>query len=184
MIRILNKRGKHLVSTDWIRTQVSILRNCLYASEFCVGVWMASDKKMKELNAFHRKKNKVTDVLSIPANDSKRIKKWLTDEELKQRVEGFQFKDLGDIIIAVNYVQKQCEDNKWDFRSHLQVLLAHSLCHLIGYVHDTDQEYQVMKKKEEEILAILRKSQNAVQQEQNPSNTSNDVLKKEEPNLD
>jgi ssRNA-specific RNase YbeY (16S rRNA maturation enzyme) len=35
-------------------------------------------------------------------------------------------------------------------------LLVHGICHLIGYDHETDEEYEVMLQKENELLAQLR----------------------------
>ena len=41
------------------------------------------------------------------------------------------------------------------FEHHMRVLLGHEICHLLGYDHIKDEDYKVMKQKENTILQKL-----------------------------
>jgi probable rRNA maturation factor len=47
-------------------------------------------------------------------------------------------RDLGDMYISLPYVQQQCDDPEKDeiisLETRMPILLAHGLCHLMGYV--------------------------------------------------
>jgi rRNA maturation RNase YbeY len=38
----------------------------------------------------------------------------------------------------------------------MDVLLVHGICHLLGYDHIQDEDYEVMKKKEASLLKMLQ----------------------------
>ena len=39
----------------------------------------------------------------------------------------------------------------------MQILLVHGICHLLGYDHERDEDYKVMKRKEDFLLKKLQK---------------------------
>ncbi|XP_074686027.1 endoribonuclease YbeY isoform X2 [Strix aluco] len=65
--------------------------------------------------------------------------------------------NLGDIFLGVEYIHQQCCDTGEDFDSVLAVTAAHGLCHLLGYQHNTQPEWQQMYQKEVEILEELNR---------------------------
>ena len=62
---------------------------------------------------------------------------------------------LGDIIVSVEKVREQAEEYGHSFKRELAYLVTHGMLHLLGYDHMIEQEKVVMRKREEEILAIL-----------------------------
>ena len=72
---------------------------------------------MRALNRQFRGKDRVTDVLSFPA-DSR----------------GF----LGDIVIAAGVSKRQAREAGHSAHTELRVLALHGLLHLLGYDHDGD----------------------------------------------
>jgi hypothetical protein len=50
-------------------------------------------------------------------------------------------RDLGDVVLGLPYVQRQCTEQGWDLHARIRLLLAHGICHLLGYRHDTDAEH-------------------------------------------
>jgi probable rRNA maturation factor len=66
---------------------------------------------------------------------------------------------LGVILFAPNYIYEQCKSEGTDFGEKLEVLLVHSICHLLGYDHINDADYRVMRRKESQLLKHLRISQ-------------------------
>jgi rRNA maturation RNase YbeY len=59
---------------------------------------------------------------------------------------------LGDVIISLDMVKIQNPEHE-DFE--IIKLLVHGICHLIGYVHHTDEHYIEMNLKETELLKIV-----------------------------
>ena len=45
---------------------------------------------------------------------------------------------LGDIVIAYETLQRECDDEDREFLHHLTHLTVHGFLHLIGYDHQTD----------------------------------------------
>jgi len=64
-------------------------------------------------------------------------------------------KPLGDIIISAETAQRQADTLNHSIEKELTVLLIHGLLHLIGYDHEEDKDYKIMREKESEILKIF-----------------------------
>lgn len=90
-----------------------------------VCVALVSDTRMRALNRQFRGKDKVTDVLSFPADPS---------TPLRARTRGF----LGDIVIASGVAKKQAKAAQHSLNIEIRVLALHGLLHLLGYDHDSD----------------------------------------------
>lgn len=82
-----------------------------------VCVALVSDARMRALNRQFRGKEKVTDVLSFPAE-----------------TRGF----LGDIVIASGVAKKQAKAAGHSLNTEIRILALHGLLHLVGYDHDAD----------------------------------------------
>uniref|UniRef100_A0A8D0KN48 YbeY metalloendoribonuclease n=1 Tax=Salvator merianae TaxID=96440 RepID=A0A8D0KN48_SALMN len=133
-----------------LRKKVEQLRNILGVEKFDLGVICVSNKHIQLLNRTYRLKNFPTDVLSFPFHEN------LKAGELPQPCTRDEY-NLGDIFLGVEYIFNQCEENKEDYNSILTVTIAHGLCHLLGYKHSTEAEWQKMYKKETQILQQLSK---------------------------
>lgn len=83
-----------------------------------------TDSEIARLNRIYRRKNKATDVLSFPAQSTKRPDKN-------------QF--LGDIAIAPAIAQRYAKKNGRSFQTEICILILHGILHLLGYDHETDQ---------------------------------------------
>ncbi len=85
-----------------------------------VSVLLTTDAAIRKLNRQFRKKNKVTDVLSFPA-------------------EGPAAAGMaGDLAIGVPMARRQAQEQGHALAVELKVLLLHGLLHLAGYDHETD----------------------------------------------
>lgn len=102
-----------------------------------VSLALSSDAIVAELNERFRGKAKPTNVLSFPAGDG------APDEQ------------LGDIIIALETVEREAEEQGISFQHHLQHLVVHGVLHLLGYDHETTAEAERMEALEIEILSKL-----------------------------
>lgn len=59
---------------------------------------------------------------------------------------------LGDIVVSVEKVAEQAEKYGHSEVRELAFLVAHSMMHLFGYDHMTEEESKVMEAKQREVL--------------------------------
>lgn len=107
-----------------------------YEGEAEVTLVLADDAFVKTLNRDYRYKDKPTNVLSFPQDE----------EDLPY---------LGDVIFALETIQKEAKEQGKAFESHLLHLAVHGVLHLIGYDHEDDTQAEEMEALEVEILRGL-----------------------------
>ena len=86
---------------------------------------LVDDETMAGLNRKFRKKNRTTDVLTFPADDS------YADPTSKGR-------PLGDIVISLDQARRQAAEEKHSLATELRYLILHGVLHALGYDHETD----------------------------------------------
>ncbi len=111
-------------------------------SNYEIAVVLADDKFIKQLNSEYRGKNKPTNVLSFPVASLTPDHRPLTHE-------------LGDIILAIETIEKEAKEQGKTFRSHATHLLIHGFLHLLGYDHMEAKQAENMEKLEIKILKKL-----------------------------
>ncbi|XP_072300197.1 endoribonuclease YbeY-like [Eucyclogobius newberryi] len=129
-----------------LRKDVDTLRHILGIQKFDLGVVCVDNQRIQQINSLYRKKNVPTDVLSFPFYEDVRPGKLpcpLHRDEL----------NLGDIFLGVEFVMKQCQEESSDFHATLTGVAAHGICHLLGYRHETDEEWTEMRQREQYILS-------------------------------
>jgi len=109
-----------------------------------ISVLFTDDKFIRTLNNKYRGIDKPTDVLSFSLQEGA-----VKSPEIESD------KPLGDIIISAETAQRQADTLNHSIEKELTVLLIHGLLHLIGYDHEEDKDYKIMKEKESEILKIF-----------------------------
>ena len=95
-------------------------------------VVLADDAFVRELNRDYRGKNKTTNVLSFPGDGH-----------------------LGDIVLALETIEREAKEQQKTFRAHVQHLLVHGTLHLLGYDHEEDGQAEQMERREIKILEKL-----------------------------
>jgi len=88
--------------------------------KYLIGLNLASDRRMKELNQKYRQKNTSTDVLSFNLNE-----KMSSDEVY-----------LGDIIISLEKAKRQARERGVPLEDEFGELVKHGAMHLLGWDHD------------------------------------------------
>ncbi|KAJ1406062.1 hypothetical protein B484DRAFT_469624, partial [Ochromonadaceae sp. CCMP2298] len=142
-----------------------------------VDVWFCSEKKIRELNKEWRDISKSTDVLSFPSNDFSSPGVMIDDGTLQ-----FE-KMLGDLVVAPEYVLRACQRDQADYNAgtilchelqgdagcskrlatefdlskRVPIYLVHGMLHLLGYDHETDEEWAQMTQREKEVLGMYEK---------------------------
>lgn len=111
-----------------------------------VSVLLCGDLRMKKLNAEHRSKNYVTDVLSFPAHETLR---------LKQPKEDFKTPELflGDLVICHQQTKRQAKKFDISYFDEFIHLFMHGVIHLMGYDHEISlKEEKLMQAWEKKAL--------------------------------
>ena len=114
-----------------------------------VYVTLTNNEQIHKVNLEQRKVDKATDVLSFPMFERDEI--YLLKEDSKKEPD-----ILGDIIISIEKVKEQAEEYGHSFERELAYLVTHGMLHLLGYDHMIEEEKKQMRKREEEILEILK----------------------------
>ena len=108
--------------------------------------WLRSDEKLGVLppDIAYRGKDAPTNVLSLPFR-----------EEPHDPAGAAQPRHLGDIVLAVETLQREAAEQGIPPLHHLQHLVVHGLLHLLGFDHDAEVEAEAMERLETRILATL-----------------------------
>ncbi len=125
-----------------------------------VSLLLVSMEGIQELNREHRGVDRPTDVLSFPLIAYESPGNF---ESLEQEEDNFNPDTgeamLGDIVLCADKVRKQAEEYGHSEEREFAFLILHSMLHLLGYDHMTEEEAAVMEEKQRNILermGILR----------------------------
>lgn len=129
---------------------------CPFETE--INLLITDNDGIREYNQQMRDIDKPTDVLSFPG--------LFFEEPSAFHIEDEEIADyrnpesgniiLGDIIISADKVIEQAEEYGHSIKREFAFLVAHSMFHLCGYDHMTEQEAAVMEAKQEEVLLMLQ----------------------------
>jgi len=150
MVTIYNKQRRIPVNIGDIKSLLQKILDILDYSDFDIGLLITTDKTIRKYNRTYRHKDKPTDILSFSYHPTLRAGKRIL-------VKSPEDKNVGDLIISLEYIKKRAEELKIPLEQHLKTLLVHGVCHLLGYDHETDNQYRSMKTKETYILTELDK---------------------------
>ncbi len=105
---------------------------------------IVSNKEIRQINKKYRNIDKETDVLSFPLID-------FENEEIPNKGTII----LGDIIISIEKAISQAKEYGHSITREIAFLTTHSMLHLLGYDHMTENEEKIMFEKQENILKSL-----------------------------
>lgn len=115
-----------------------------------VSITVVEEDEIKEINNEHRGIDSVTDVLSFPVVN---LIDGTFDNNAGDYYEGRLI--LGDVVLCAKKAKEQSEEFGHSYNRELGYLTCHSILHLIGYDHEDESEREVMRQKEEAIMATL-----------------------------
>lgn len=122
-----------------------------------VGLLLVDDKEIRRLNLEHRGIDRPTDVLSFPMTEYAHPGDFSIFEG--DCVDCFDPDSgellLGDIVLSMDRVSAQAEEYGHSIRREFAFLITHSVLHLVGYDHMTEDEAREMEHLQEEILKEL-----------------------------
>lgn len=100
---------------------------------------IVDEAESRQLNSTYRQKNKPTNVLSFPAEDSDYL----------------DYDHLGDLVICAPVVKREAIEQKKPLCEHWAHMVVHGMLHLQGFDHIIESEAEKMEALEIEILAAL-----------------------------
>ncbi|GAB4268679.1 rRNA maturation RNase YbeY [Thermincola ferriacetica] len=110
-----------------------------------VGIVLVDDDYIHQLNKQYRGVDSPTDVLSFALIEDGEEEFFEEEKDLL----------LGDVFISVERAQNQAEEYGHSFTREMAYLTAHGMFHLLGYDHNTEEERDIMREKEEQVLTGL-----------------------------
>lgn len=127
---------------------------CPYEAE--VSLTLVDNNRIHDINKAFRDIDRPTDVLSFPMveYDDAGEFAFLEDEDDCFNPETGELM-LGDIIISLDKVEEQAIAYGHSFTREYAFLIAHSMLHLMGYDHMTDDDASIMEAKQRAILDNL-----------------------------
>lgn len=122
---LINKEVKSReITKKFLELSVAKILQELNLKNVEVSITLTDDKTIREINKQWRGKDKPTDVLSFP----------------QEETIGYKYKLLGDVIISLPYAKKQAEDIGFTLKEEIIRLLIHGILHLLGYDHERSKE--------------------------------------------
>lgn len=123
---------------------------CPYEAE--VSLTLVDNNRIHDINKEFRDIDRPTDVLSFPMveYDDAGEFAFLEDEDDCFNPETGELM-LGDIIISLDKVEEQAIAYGHSFTREYAFLIAHSMLHLMGYDHMTDDDASIMEAKQRAI---------------------------------
>jgi len=128
------------LAAQTIREAIGAAASALSTAGGEVSIVLTNDSAIRDLNREWRGIDKPTNVLSFPASS--------------QSAAG-DAAFLGDIVIAYETLERECDDENRIFLHHLTHLAVHGFLHLIGYDHQTDVQAEEMEGLESKIMMRL-----------------------------
>ncbi len=128
--------------------------DCPYESE--INLILTTDEEIHRTNKEFRDIDRPTDVLSFPMVDFESPAEYdfLEEDDSYFHPETGELM-LGDIMISIPRAVEQAKEYGHSVKREYAFLIAHSMLHLLGYDHMTDEERVVMEEKQEQALSAL-----------------------------
>lgn len=114
-----------------------------------LGLFIATQERVKQLNRDYLDRDEPTDVLAFSAGEG-------VEAELPPFVpppDGVLH--LGEVIISYPQAVIQAEEHRHSVEKEIAILIIHGVLHLFGYEHDKPELERQMRDREEELLGRI-----------------------------
>lgn len=159
MIFIDNRQNKIEVTKELEKTIENVIEYTLKEEKVDVpceiSIILIDDEEIRDINRENRNIDRVTDVLSFP------MLNYPKGKVFKEAYCNYDFEPsdlddgnlvLGDIALSLEKAKEQSLEFGHSFLRESAYLTVHSVLHLLGYDHMEEDEKDIMRKREEEIL--------------------------------
>jgi rRNA maturation RNase YbeY len=111
-INIQNSQRKVPLDLDVLHNHMSVIMGLLGREDHDVSILLTNDRNIRDYNERYRGKRKATDILSFPFHQYERPE-VPTKESLSMNG---GIRDLGDMIVSLEYVKRQCERDEQELK--------------------------------------------------------------------
>lgn len=108
--------------------------------DYEISISFVDNEEIRELNRLYRNVDGETDVLSFPMEEGEGM---------------FSMNILGDIVISLEKALEQSIEYEHSLTREITYLTVHSMFHLLGYDHMTEEDKLIMRNKEKEVMRKL-----------------------------
>lgn len=138
---------------SWLRKIAeSVLRAENAPADTEMGLVIAGQDRIRELNCVYRGKDRPTDVLAFALSEQK-------SEETPFISPPDNIRHLGEVLISYPQAVLQAEERHHAVKKELAILIIHGVLHLLGYDHEHPAMKRCMRAREAEILSKLIRSE-------------------------
>jgi rRNA maturation RNase YbeY len=148
---VRNFQSAVVVKELLLKLHSTFLLHVLGAGGYDVNFVCMGDAEIQKLNKRYRKVDSATDVLSFPYHEN------LKPGHLPSVRDKWD-SNLGDIILGVSVIERECAFDGVQLRNRLPVIVTHGLCHLAGYHHDDERSTKLMYGREKSMLTQFNSS--------------------------
>ncbi|MBU3176733.1 rRNA maturation RNase YbeY [Clostridium estertheticum] len=159
MILIDNRQNKIEVTKELETVIKDVIEHTLCEEKLSidneVSVIFIDNQEIKEINKKYRGIDKITDVLSFPMlnyPENKVFKEVYINYKFDQSDLYDEKLVIGDVALSLERAKLQSEEFGHSFIRECAYLTVHSVLHLLGYDHMEENQKNIMRKREEEIL--------------------------------
>lgn len=145
----IEKPFVRLVSKVWLRQAVKLtLAHAGISSPVELGLVIANDDTVHELNRSYRNVDSTTDVLSFALSErGTKPELFITPPD--------DVIHLGEVIISYPQAERQAEEQRHPLEKELALLVAHGVLHLLGYDHELPEQAQRMRAMESQVMDAI-----------------------------
>lgn len=115
-------------------------------SNLVFDIVLCNNEEIHRINREYRNIDRPTDVISFAMfADSEPDDVFILDGEI----------NLGEIIISLDKTEEQAKENGVSTKDEARLLAAHGILHLLGFDHQTEDDYNFVVKTQNKIKASL-----------------------------
>ncbi len=151
---LLSRHKRYLVKAPCIQLLAALICEAVGLKGWELCIRFVGKSKIRELNDLHRGKDYVTDVLSFPQLEWEKPLRVRALAKGKSRpILGESV--LGDIVICLEYAQKNAVSIGQGIDREICFLLVHGILHLCGHDHEKKAEERIMLADQRKIMSFL-----------------------------
>ncbi len=107
---------------------------------------LVNNEKIRDINKEYRQKDCPTDVITFAIfADSPEEEQYIIDGDI----------NLGEIIVSLDRIEEQAKENNVTFNDELYYIISHGILHLLGFDHQTEEEYNFMVNNQNKAKAVV-----------------------------
>jgi probable rRNA maturation factor len=139
-----------LVSKQWLRRAVKLtLVHTGMSLPVELGLVIAGDETVHELNRSYRSVDRTTDVIAFALSEQgAKAEPFIAPPD--------DVIHLGEVIISYPQAKRQAEEQRHPLERELALLVGHGVLHLLGYDHELPEQEQRMRAIEARVLHAIK----------------------------